>query len=254
MIGDLVTLGGCDLLLALLDLLIHELIHSSAFHAYDVVMMIALVQFEHRVTALEMMTCDQAGGLELRQHPVHRRQSYVIAGFKQRLVHVLRAHVTRITAFQDLQDLDPRQSHFQTDVAKFLAFHGVNTSRWSRYSVIIPHLSRNATWILMRLLRPLALLLPLVLMACVYRPIIKQGNFLTDDMIAKVKPGMTETQVEYVLGPAMVKDPFHPDRWDYVYYYKPNNGGPTGYRHVLVTFKDGKVVSIEQEKTKPQGS
>ncbi|MGH8370555.1 MAG: outer membrane protein assembly factor BamE [Gammaproteobacteria bacterium] len=91
-------------------------------------------------------------------------------------------------------------------------------------------------------------------MACVYRPVIKQGNFLTDDMIAKVKLGMTETQVEYVLGPAMVKDPFHPDRWDYVYYNNTNNGSPVQYRHVLVIFKDGKVSSIEQGKTKPQGS
>ncbi|HEX5339987.1 MAG TPA: outer membrane protein assembly factor BamE [Gammaproteobacteria bacterium] len=102
----------------------------------------------------------------------------------------------------------------------------------------------------MRVLKTLALLIPLLVIACAYRPDIKQGNFLTDSMIAKVKPGMTETQVEYVLGPAMVKDPFHPERWDYVYYNNPDNG-PVVEKHVVVMFKDGKVISVEQNPVKP---
>jgi outer membrane protein assembly factor BamE len=104
----------------------------------------------------------------------------------------------------------------------------------------------------MRLLKALVLFLPLVLMACAYRPDIKQGNFLTADTIAQVKPGMTETQVRFVLGPAMVQDPFHPNRWDYVYYDNPDEG-PIVEKHVVVMFKDGKVVSIEQKPVTPQG-
>lgn len=104
----------------------------------------------------------------------------------------------------------------------------------------------------MRLLKTFVLLLPLVLMACAYRPNIKQGNLLTDDMIAKVKPGMTEIQVKYVLGPSMVRDPFHPNRWDYVFYDNPD-GGPVSERHVIVMFKDGKVASIVEKPAKPQG-
>jgi len=98
----------------------------------------------------------------------------------------------------------------------------------------------------MRISRFLILVLPLLLMACVYRPQIKQGNFLTDKNIAKVKPGMTEAQVQFVLGPAMVKDPLHPNRWDYVYYFNPDNGQPKQNEHVVVMFKDGKVVSIKK--------
>lgn len=102
----------------------------------------------------------------------------------------------------------------------------------------------------MRLLRhTLLLLVPLALGACVYRPDIKQGNFLKPAMIAQVKPGMTEAQVTFVLGPPMVQDPFHPDRWDYVYYNVPSSLSSdtrTRERHVVVFFKDGKVVSIEQ--------
>ncbi|MGA9855878.1 MAG: outer membrane protein assembly factor BamE [Gammaproteobacteria bacterium] len=93
------------------------------------------------------------------------------------------------------------------------------------------------------------ILATLTLSACVYRPDIKQGNFLRPDMIEQVKPGMTEAQVRFVLGPPMVKDPFHPDRWDYVYYNDPStlsSDRAVQKQHVVVQFKDGKVISVDQ--------
>ncbi|HKV96995.1 MAG TPA: outer membrane protein assembly factor BamE [Gammaproteobacteria bacterium] len=101
----------------------------------------------------------------------------------------------------------------------------------------------------MRLIVPALLLAALALSACVYRPDIKQGNFLKPEMIEQVKPGMTEAQVRFVLGPPMIRDPFHTDRWDYVYYNLPSSLAPkqgVSREHVVVYFKDGKVVSIEK--------
>ena len=101
----------------------------------------------------------------------------------------------------------------------------------------------------MRLIALSVLSVALTLSACVYRPDIKQGNFLKPDMVAQVKPGMTEAQVRFVLGPPMIRDPFHPDRWDYVYYNLPSSLSPVktiGHAHIIVVFKDGKVVSIEK--------
>ena len=46
---------------------------------------------------------------------------------------------------------------------------------------------------------------------------IQQGNVLTQDMVAKLKPGMTRHQVRFVMGTPPITDPFHEDRWDYVY-------------------------------------
>jgi outer membrane protein assembly factor BamE len=95
----------------------------------------------------------------------------------------------------------------------------------------------------------MVILATLVLSACVYRPDIKQGNFLRPDMIEQIKPGMTEAQVRFVLGPPMIKDPFHTDRWDYVYYNDPStlsSDHTINKRHVVVLFKDGKVTSVEQ--------
>ncbi len=101
----------------------------------------------------------------------------------------------------------------------------------------------------MRLISYAIIVTTLALGACVYRPDIKQGNFLKPDMIEQIKPGMSEAQVRFVLGPPMVKDLFHADRWDYVYYNVPsslNGDRAVSEQHVVVMFKDGKVTSVEQ--------
>lgn len=58
----------------------------------------------------------------------------------------------------------------------------------------------------------------------VFRIDIGQGNIITAEMIEKLKVGMTKRQVEYVMGSAMIKDPFSPDRWDYIYNYETGRG------------------------------
>lgn len=50
-----------------------------------------------------------------------------------------------------------------------------------------------------------------------YKVEIRQGNLITQDMRAKLKPGMTQSQVKAVLGAPLITDPYHADRWDYFY-------------------------------------
>ena len=83
-----------------------------------------------------------------------------------------------------------------------------------------------------------------------FKPEIRQGNFLSDDKIALVKVGMSQTQVQFVLGKPMVLDPFHPNRWDYLRYVNPNNGDPEQNWHVIVYFDGGKVTRIDQPEVK----
>ena len=52
-----------------------------------------------------------------------------------------------------------------------------------------------------------------------YRIDIQQGNYVSQDMVAQLRPGMTKEQVRYLLGTPLITDIFHADRWDYVYYY-----------------------------------
>ena len=46
---------------------------------------------------------------------------------------------------------------------------------------------------------------------------IQQGNFVDAAAVARLKPGMSRSQVRFLLGTPLVVDAFHPDRWDYVY-------------------------------------
>jgi len=50
-----------------------------------------------------------------------------------------------------------------------------------------------------------------------YKIDIQQGNVITQDMVAKLQPGMTRSQVRFVLGSPPITDMFHANRWDYVY-------------------------------------
>ena len=52
-----------------------------------------------------------------------------------------------------------------------------------------------------------------------YHQDIRQGNYVSQEMVAQLKPGLTREQVRYVLGTPLVTDPFHGSRWDYVYRY-----------------------------------
>ncbi len=46
---------------------------------------------------------------------------------------------------------------------------------------------------------------------------VQQGNVITQEMIDRLKPGMTRRQVAFVMGEPVLRDPFNPGRWDYVY-------------------------------------
>ena len=46
---------------------------------------------------------------------------------------------------------------------------------------------------------------------------IQQGNVVSAKMMMQLKPGMTKSQVRYVLGTPLLQDAFHQNRWDYVY-------------------------------------
>ena len=50
-----------------------------------------------------------------------------------------------------------------------------------------------------------------------YRITVQQGNVITQDMVDRLKPGMTREQVAYIMGEPVVRNPFDQEQWDYVY-------------------------------------
>ena len=50
-----------------------------------------------------------------------------------------------------------------------------------------------------------------------YKVAIQQGNVITQDMVDKLKPGMTRRQVAFVMGEPVIQDPFDDTKWVYLY-------------------------------------
>jgi len=79
-----------------------------------------------------------------------------------------------------------------------------------------------------------------------YKMDIQQGNVVTREMLARLQPGMTRSQVRFAMGTPMIVDPFRADRWDYVYFLS-KGGEMTEQRRIVVVFKDDKLVRVEDD-------
>ena len=77
-----------------------------------------------------------------------------------------------------------------------------------------------------------------------YKMDVQQGNVVTDEMLSKVKPGMTKAQVSFALGTPLIADPFHADRWDYVY-RMTKDGELVEQSRLTVVFDDDKLKKLE---------
>lgn len=77
-----------------------------------------------------------------------------------------------------------------------------------------------------------------------YRIDIRQGNYIDQEMVSQLRPGMTRDQVRFVLGSPLLVDTFRPDRWDYVYLFKPGKDEPE-QRMLSVFFENELLVRVE---------
>jgi outer membrane protein assembly factor BamE len=84
-----------------------------------------------------------------------------------------------------------------------------------------------------------------------YRVDIPQGNYITKEMLAQVKPGMSQQQVKFALGAPLLTPVFNADRWDYVFRHQFING-TSDLKRVVIRFKDGKVGTIEADELPAQ--
>lgn len=73
---------------------------------------------------------------------------------------------------------------------------------------------------------------------------MQQGNVVTEEMVEKLKPGMTKSQVLFVLGSPLIMDAFRDNRWDYVYLFR-EKGELVEQRRMTVFFDDDVLVNIE---------
>ncbi|MCU0969291.1 MAG: outer membrane protein assembly factor BamE [Rubrivivax sp.] len=77
-----------------------------------------------------------------------------------------------------------------------------------------------------------------------YRIDIVQGNVVTSEQIALLRPGMTRAQVRDVLGTPLLTDLFNENRWDYVFTIRRPGTEPQR-RAVVVRFDGERMVSVD---------
>lgn len=80
-----------------------------------------------------------------------------------------------------------------------------------------------------------------------YKIEIQQGNFISKEMAAQLKVGMSREQVRAILGTPLLMSSFHSNRWDYIYYLNPNT---SNIRKVQFTvyFEDNKLIKFEGDE------
>ena len=79
-----------------------------------------------------------------------------------------------------------------------------------------------------------------------YRLNIQQGNYLDAEDVERVAVGMTRSQVHFLLGTPMVSDPFHKERWDYVFFFKVGRSREEVLNRMTVWFDGDRVVRVER--------
>ena len=84
--------------------------------------------------------------------------------------------------------------------------------------------------------------LPDVPKLTIYKIDIAQGNIVEADQIAKLAVGMAQKHVQVLLGTPLIRDPFQPQRWDYIYNFQPG-GEARQQRQVTLFFDDQQLLS-----------
>jgi len=77
-----------------------------------------------------------------------------------------------------------------------------------------------------------------------YRIDIQQGNYVSQEMVSQLKPGMSKDQVRFILGTPLLTDIFHAERWDYVYWREAPNGRRES-RRLALFFEGGKLARVD---------
>ena len=98
-----------------------------------------------------------------------------------------------------------------------------------------------------------AIFLAVLVSGCIYRIDIQQGNYVTQDLVDRLKPGMTKAEVKQLLGTPLLSDAFHANRWDY-YFSNVAGRGAQESAKLTVLFENEKVVSFEGAGRPPGAS
>lgn len=85
-----------------------------------------------------------------------------------------------------------------------------------------------------------------------YKLDIQQGNVVTSKMMLQLKPGMSKSQVRFIMGTPLIQDAFHSNRWDYFYQFR-KDGKIIEQRRVILDFEQDALARVRGDVI-PAGS
>jgi outer membrane protein assembly factor BamE len=93
-------------------------------------------------------------------------------------------------------------------------------------------------------------LLTLGLSACIkpYTPSVQQGNDVTQQQVAQLKLGMSQDDIQYLMGQPILQPTFNNNQWDYIYTYQPPDQGPISEKRISLYFNSqGQLIRIKDD-------
>jgi len=82
-----------------------------------------------------------------------------------------------------------------------------------------------------------------------HRQDVTQGNEIKQEALNKILVGMKKAEITPIIGNPTLKDPFHANRWDYIYRYVPGRGEAVQSRLTLF-FEDDELIRIDDSDYK----
>lgn len=111
--------------LALFDLGVGKLFDRATNGADQVIMMIAIVQFEYRLATVKLAAHQYARLLKLRKHPVYRRKADIDLFGNKGAIYVFGTLMPLISPTKNVKNLEAGKGRLQAHILQFsLIAHG----------------------------------------------------------------------------------------------------------------------------------
>lgn len=109
-----------DGILALFNFGVVKLLNPPAIDAHQVVVMLAVIDFENRLAGFKEVALEQAGLFKLRQNAIDSGQANIHVFIDEHAIDVFRRHVADIAFFEKLKNFQARKGGFQAHILKAL--------------------------------------------------------------------------------------------------------------------------------------
>lgn len=80
-----------------------------------------------------------------------------------------------------------------------------------------------------------------------YRMDVEQGNVVTSEQVAQLIPGMTQQEIQFLLGTPLLKDPFHANQWEYIYSFRDGSTDTLNQQRLSLLFDNNLLVDVHYD-------